>query len=290
MKIFKVVRKMLCILKTNPFVPETYAGERIAQITDRQAILPSLDFLSLDIPNIPMTGIDAIKVTSYVNYNWKVDMIAKFVREKLEPLNAIGLRAVESVNKKTTELNTNRTIDLGKQVPDKVREEIDRINSQINRDVNLNDSGEMQNLKDDLNFMIPIFQSASGELAKLENEVLAQSGVFLDSDTFIAQGRHELPKLTTELDEPMITADTHVQDELLAENTERFDQIRSYLNASMKEDQKMREQIHTLQTTKDESILSSLNVLTYVSDEKNDRERALNHYQSSSSLRMNSVV
>ena len=299
---------MLCILKTNPFVPETYAGERIAQITDRQAILPSLDFLSLDIPNIPMTGIDAIKVTSYVNYNWKVDMIAKFVREKLEPLNAIGLRAVESVNKKTTELNTNRTIDLGKQVPDKVREEIDRINSQINRDVNLNDSGEMQNLKDDLNFMIPIFQSASGELAKLENEVLAQSGVFLDSDTFIAQGRHELPKLTKELDEPMITsklqtiyrqldrdiassrADTHVQDELLAENTERFDQIRSYLNASMKEDQKMREQIHTLQTTKDESILSSLNVLTYVSDEKNDRERALNHYQSSSSFRMNSVV
>ncbi len=255
-----------------------------------------------------MSGIDAIKVTSYVNYNWKVDMIAKFVREKLEPLNAIGLRAVESANKKTSELNTNRTIDLNKQVPDKVREEIDRINSQINRDVNLNDSGEMKDLQNKINFMIPIFQSASGELAKLENEVLAQSGVFLDSDEFITQSKRDLIRLVKELDEPMITsklqtiyaqldrdiassrADTHVQDRLLSENTQRFDQIKSYLNASMKEDKKMREQIHTLQTTKDESILSSLNVLQYVSSERNNREEILSRYQSNSSLKMNRVV
>lgn len=255
-----------------------------------------------------MSGIDAIKVTSYVNYNWKVDMIAKFVREKLEPLNAIGLRAVESANKKTSELNTNRTIDLNKQVPDKVREEIDRINSQINRDVNLNDSGEMKDLQNKINFMIPIFQSASGELAKLQNEVLAQSGVFLDSDEFITQSKRDLIRLVKELDEPMITsklqtiyaqldrdiassrADTHVQDRLLSENTQRFDQIKSYLNASMNEDQKMREQIHTLQTTKDESILSSLNVLQYVSSERNNREEILSRYQSNSSLKMNRVV
>lgn len=255
-----------------------------------------------------MSGIDAIKVTSYVNYNWKVDMIAKFVREKLEPLNAIGLRAVESANKKTSELNTNRTIDLNEQVPDKVREEIDRINSQINRDVNLNDSGEMKDLQNKINFMIPIFQSASGELAKLENEVLAQSGVFLDSDEFITQSKRDLIRLVKELDEPMITsklqtiyaqldrdiassrADTHVQDRLLSENTQRFDQIKSYLNASMKEDKKMREQIHTLQTTKDESILSSLNVLQYVSSERNNREEILSRYQSNSSLKMNRVV
>lgn len=255
-----------------------------------------------------MSGIDAIKVTSYVNYNWKVDMIAKFVREKLEPLNAIGLRAVESANKKTSELNTNRTIDLNKQVPDKVREEIDRINSQINRDVNLNDSGEMKDLQNKINFMIPIFQSASGELAKLENEVLAQSGVFLDSDEFITQSKRDLIRLVKELDEPMIIsklqtiyaqldrdiassrADTHVQDRLLSENTQRFDQIKSYLNASMKEDKKMREQIHTLQTTKDESILSSLNVLQYVSSERNNREEILSRYQSNSSLKMNRVV
>lgn len=243
-----------------------------------------------------------------MNYNSKVDIIAKFIREKLEPLNAMGLRAVESVNKKTTELNTNQAIDLNKQIPDKVREEIDRINSQINQDVNLNDSGEMKNIQDKMNFIIPIFQSASGELAKLENEVLAQSGVFLDVDTFITQGRRELPRLIKELDEPTITsklqtiyaqldrdiassrADTRIQDKLLSDNSERFDQIRSYLNASMKEDQKMREQIHTLQTTKDESILSSLSVLQYVSNEKSEREQALSRYQSSSSLKMNSVV
>ncbi len=299
---------MLCILKTNPFVPETYAGERIAQITDRHAILPSLDFLNLDIPNIPMTGIDAIKVTSYVNYTSKVDIIAKFVREKLEPLNAIGLRATESINQKASELNTNQIIDLNKQVPPKVREEIDRINSQINRDVNLNDSGEIKNLQEKFNFMIPMLQTASGELAKLENEVLSQSGVFLDSDAFIAQSRRDLQKLSKELDEPTITsklqiishqldrdiassrADTRIKDQLLSENAERFEQIRSYLNASMKEDQKMREQIHTLQTAKETSILSDASILRYVSHERNDREEALQRYQSSSTQRMNDVV
>mgnify|MGYP000343667143 FL=1 len=174
--------------------------------------------------------------------------------------------------------------------------------------MNLNDSGEIKNLQEKFNFMIPMLQTASGELAKLENEVLSQSGVFLDSDAFIAQSRRDLQKLSKELDEPIITsklqiishqldrdiassrADTRIKDQLLSENAERFEQIRSYLNASMKEDQKMREQIHTLQTAKETSILSDASILRYVSHERNDREEALQRYQSSSTQRMNDVV
>jgi len=34
--IFKIVAKILCIMRTNPFVPEWRAGDQIAQITERQ--------------------------------------------------------------------------------------------------------------------------------------------------------------------------------------------------------------------------------------------------------------
>ena len=36
LEIFKIVAKILCILRTNPFVPEWRAGDQIAQITERQ--------------------------------------------------------------------------------------------------------------------------------------------------------------------------------------------------------------------------------------------------------------
>jgi hypothetical protein len=38
--IFKIVAKILCIMRINPFVPEWRAGDQIAQITERQGTMP----------------------------------------------------------------------------------------------------------------------------------------------------------------------------------------------------------------------------------------------------------
>lgn len=48
--IFKLIAKILCIMKTNPFVPEWRAGDQIAQITERSGKLP-IDFLMVEFPN-----------------------------------------------------------------------------------------------------------------------------------------------------------------------------------------------------------------------------------------------
>lgn len=56
LEIFKIVAKILCILRTNPFVPEWRAGDQIAQITERQGTLP-LDFLNIEFPNFSLSNL-----------------------------------------------------------------------------------------------------------------------------------------------------------------------------------------------------------------------------------------
>ena len=56
-KILKLVTKVMCILKSSPFVPEWRAGDQIAFITERTGFLPS-DFSArytaeLPTPNMP---------------------------------------------------------------------------------------------------------------------------------------------------------------------------------------------------------------------------------------------
>lgn len=61
LEIFKIVKKILCIMKKNPFVPEWRAGDQIAQMTERQGKLP-IDFLNVEFPNFSLSFIDGIKV------------------------------------------------------------------------------------------------------------------------------------------------------------------------------------------------------------------------------------
>lgn len=70
LEILKLVTKIMCILKTSPFVPEWRAGDLIAFITERWGTLPT-DFLDIDISwinNFSYPFIDAIRVTTYVEF------------------------------------------------------------------------------------------------------------------------------------------------------------------------------------------------------------------------------
>lgn len=85
--ILRLFTKVLCILRSNPFVPEWRAGDQIAQITERQGKTPSIDFLSLEYPTFSSAYTDAIRLSTLVNYEFDTDFIEEAVRSAVVPIN-----------------------------------------------------------------------------------------------------------------------------------------------------------------------------------------------------------
>lgn len=84
--ILKLITKAMCILKSSPFVPEWRAWDQIAFMTERSGYL-SLDFLDISLPQFTYPFIDAIKITTYVNFEVDNEFVVEMVRQTLEPLN-----------------------------------------------------------------------------------------------------------------------------------------------------------------------------------------------------------
>lgn len=86
--VLKLITKAMCILKTNPFVPEWRAWDQIAFITERNGYLPT-DFLDISLPQFSYPFVDAIKVTTYVNFEFDSEFLVESVRQALFPLNSM---------------------------------------------------------------------------------------------------------------------------------------------------------------------------------------------------------
>ena len=86
LNILKIVAKVMCLMRSNPFVPEWRAGDQIAQITERQGKL-GIDFLSIEFPQFNASFVDAIKVTTFVNFEFQVDFLLEMARATFEPIN-----------------------------------------------------------------------------------------------------------------------------------------------------------------------------------------------------------
>jgi len=84
--VFKIIAKVLCIMRINPFVPEWRAGDQIAQITERTGTLP-MDFIHVEFPQFTYSSIDAIKIESFVNLEFETDFIVAMSKLALDPLN-----------------------------------------------------------------------------------------------------------------------------------------------------------------------------------------------------------
>jgi len=89
LNILKIVAKIMCIMRTNPFVPEWRAGDQIAQITERQGKL-KIDFLSIEFPQFNASFVDAIKVTTFVNFEFQVDFLLEMAKSTFEPINSFS--------------------------------------------------------------------------------------------------------------------------------------------------------------------------------------------------------
>ncbi len=87
LKILKLIVKAMCILKSSPFVPEWRAGDQIAFLTERTWYLGT-DFLDLSLPEFSFPFVDAIKVTTWVNFEVETDFMVEMANQIVEPINS----------------------------------------------------------------------------------------------------------------------------------------------------------------------------------------------------------
>lgn len=112
LQILKLIAKVLCIMRINPFVPEWRAGDQIAQITERQGKF-SLDFLNIELPNVSLSFIDAIKVASYVNLEFDTNFILEMARQTTDPLNTFTNNTSNILNVRVPNVDLKNVIPQG---------------------------------------------------------------------------------------------------------------------------------------------------------------------------------
>ena len=130
LNILKLIKKILCIMRSNPFVPEWRAGDAIAQITERSGKIPGLDFLNVQFPQFNASFVDAIKVTTFVNLEFQVDFILELAKSAFAPINSFtsDFSNISTVNPLGDidlhhTLPTNTTIDVGAKKVTSLRSE-----------------------------------------------------------------------------------------------------------------------------------------------------------------------
>lgn len=104
LSILKLVVKVMCILKSSPFVPEWRAGDQIAFITERTGYLPS-DFIDLSISTPSYSFVDSINVSSYVNYEYETDYVVEATRSALLPFNSFTTDVSKKINRRIPDFN-----------------------------------------------------------------------------------------------------------------------------------------------------------------------------------------
>jgi len=104
LNIMKLVTKVMCIIKQSPFVPEWRAGDQIAFLTERNGYLPT-DFIDIQPPAFSYSMISAIKVTTYVNFEFEMEFIVEAVRSIVAPIDDITNNIVNMFNIQISDLD-----------------------------------------------------------------------------------------------------------------------------------------------------------------------------------------
>lgn len=107
--ILKLITKAMCILKSSPFVPEWRAWDQIAFLTERNWYLPT-DFLNISLPQFSFPFIDAIEVTTYVNFEFETDFIVELARQAVSPINSYTSDFTNLFNISTNDLDFRHII------------------------------------------------------------------------------------------------------------------------------------------------------------------------------------
>ena len=97
LNILKIITKIMCLLKSSPFVPEWRAWDQIAFITERSWFL-ALDFLDISMPQFSFPFIDAINIWSFVNLEVDIEFLVEMARQNALTVNAFTNDIVHILN------------------------------------------------------------------------------------------------------------------------------------------------------------------------------------------------
>jgi hypothetical protein len=225
----------MCILKSSPFVPEWRAGDQIAFITERTGYLPT-DFIDLTYPQFSYPFVDAIKVTSYVNFEYETDFLIEATRNTLLPFTRMTSDVSKKINRRIPDFNLDKY-------------EVDDVN------VSLDLQG---NKLDDASFARIAGISASGIrslLAHMEthakDEVNAQYFTHLANENLnkkwiIRDPRfNELRSLWQSVQEYDYEEEEHFIEELKSRNEQKFDILQSIIENERQVNKKQIEEVNT---------------------------------------------
>lgn len=311
LQILKLVSKILCILRKNPFVPEWRAGDQIAQITERQGKMP-LDFFNIEFPNFSLAFVDAIRVTTFVNVEFQVDFILEMAKSTFQPINEFSTDLRSNVSGATKAVGIPSKIDMSDTVPQgDTRIDIKGPQGMKIPDINKMTTAERKAMM--TNFAWTLALSFKEFVAYLDREkgndvALADFKSLIASEAAKLAGSDD--KLVAQIADVLARASHYdaageqkLTDALLSDNAEKFGIVKDSIRAEIEETRALKSKIEEYDRAKKtggtEKLLSSLgktdngialaSSLSSIGTDFAERGKALEKFEDQSAEKMSAL-
>jgi len=255
--IIKLITKMMCILKTSPFVPEWRAGDQIAFLTDRNGYLKT-DFVDKSAPQFSYSSVDAIRVTTFVNLETQTNFIIDLARAVLEPVNNFSNDITRIFNLVLPDLDFSNTAP-----------------SSVNVSPNTNIQWFKMNKTKQISLLSLVL---SKQIVKVQNYISDNRNIKVSNKDFLSLVNESLssniitsdPRLDKlrgvwkETQNMTYSKEKKLTTELLKNNRDKFDEFKNIINEEKLINKKLKENINKLGKEK------FINKVVSISDIKQD--------------------
>ncbi len=236
LNILKIITKVMCILKTSPFVPEWRAWDQIAFITERTGYL-WIDFLDMSLPQFSFPFVDAIKVSTFVNLELEIEFLVEMARQMALPINAFGNDIANMLNIWLWDL------DLRWATPEDIQIDVERDGS-VETSFHMN--------KEEKITLLDLASVLALEILKWYTALEENSKIELTSQEFKGEIIKQLPNIENEKmvwvwNEALnysFTKENEIIQSLLLNNEEKYMEVQSILQ---EEREKNIELLHNIQ-------------------------------------------
>ncbi len=269
LNILKIITKVMCILKTSPFVPEWRAWDQIAFITERSGYL-AIDFLDMSLPQFSFPFVDAIKVTTFVNLEFEVEFLVEMARQTALPINTFTNDIVNMLNIGIWDL------DYRWVVPTDLN--IDVWTDWVNAETSFNFEKTSKKIS-----LFDLSNVLALNILKLYSGIEKQSKIDLSNDEFKNEIAKQLPNIKDEkivwvwqnaLNYSFVKEDKIVND-LIKNNDAKYNEVRSILQEEKYKDTNLINELKEKLLQKPENNILA-NSLKKPSDDYNTRLEVYN--------------
>lgn len=245
-KILKLVAKILCILKKSPFVPEWRSWDLISFLTERSGYLP-LDFLDIELPQFSYPFVDAIKVTTWVNFEQNVDFLTEFARNIVKPINSFTNDIVNAFQIDSS------AFDFSELTPSDINIWKDKIgynNSAI-------EYAKILSLW--IMKLVTVLDTKKSETIS-NNDFIYLVNKSLAKNKYINDARYdELRKTWNDLSKITYSKQDKIIKKALKYNIDKFNTVKSIINNEKTKDKKLKENIYKIFNSKYEKVSKNIN-------------------------------